>query len=74
MLSNANGIGGPFAWTDLRSTGYQPAARSLHSAIQAAAQHRMVVFGGLGASGRLNDTWVLEQTQGRMVDVEVCAA
>ncbi len=29
----------------------------------------MVVFGGLGAAGRLGDVWVLEVTQGRVLDV-----
>ncbi len=67
-LSDGNGNGGTQLWVDLSATSDPPPPRSLHSAVQGNSQ-RMIVCAGLGAGGRLNDTWVLEQTQGRVVDV-----
>ncbi len=66
-VTDGNGSGSP-VWVDLTPTSGPPDPRSLHSAVQANG-HRMVAFGGAGASGRLNDVWVLEETQGRVVDV-----
>ena len=68
-LSNADGIGGSSAWRSQAPTNYQPSGRSLHSAVQDEINHRMIVFGGLAAAGRQSDVWVLEQTQGRVLDV-----
>jgi hypothetical protein len=68
-LTGANGLAGTPAWIDLTPTGYKPDARSLSSLVEDAANQRMIVFGGLGNAGRFNDTWVLEQTAGRVVDV-----
>jgi hypothetical protein len=67
-LTDGNGDPGPPTWVDLTPTSGPPDPRSNHSAVQA-SNHRMIVFGGLGASGRLSDVWVLEQTQGRVTDV-----
>ncbi len=46
-------------WTDLAPTGTPPAAREGHSAIYDPVRDRMLVFGGSGAAGCLNDVWVL---------------
>jgi hypothetical protein len=67
-LTDGNGDSGTQTWVDLVPTSGPPDARSNHSAVQA-GNHRMIVFGGLGASGRLADVWVLEETQGRVVSV-----
>ncbi|MBI5835982.1 MAG: hypothetical protein HZB25_01945 [Candidatus Eisenbacteria bacterium] len=53
-----SGPGSP-AWTRLEPDGTPPAARQYASAMCDAAGGRMVVFGGSGAHGLLNDTWVL---------------
>jgi hypothetical protein len=66
-VTDANGSGSP-VWIDLTPFSGPPDPRSLHSAVQANG-HRMVAFGGAGASGRLADVWVLEETQGRVLDV-----
>ncbi len=65
-LSNANGTGGASAWFDPRPASTLPDARTRHGAV--ALGTRMVVFGGQGATSRLADVWVLEETQGRIVD------
>jgi hypothetical protein len=67
-LKDANGTGTPL-WIDLTPTNHQPEPRTLCSLVEDVANARMVVFGGLGDAGRLNDTWVLEQTAGRVVEV-----
>lgn len=46
-------------WTALAPTGTPPAARSEHVALYDAVHDRMIVFGGLGAFGPLNDVWAL---------------
>jgi hypothetical protein len=69
VLSGANGAAGTPNWADHSPTSLRPATRSLHSAVQDAANHRMVIFAGLSDSGRLRDVWVLEQSEGRVVDV-----
>src|ERR1039457_6635557 len=59
MLSNANGLNGTAAWTQLSPTGTLPAARNEHTAVYDAGSKRMFVFGGATLSANLNDTWVL---------------
>ncbi|MBI5711486.1 MAG: hypothetical protein HZC42_14465, partial [Candidatus Eisenbacteria bacterium] len=66
-LTGANGLAGAPIWTDLSPTSGPPPARTLHSA--APAGQRMIAFGGLSDAGRLGDVWVLEETQGRVVEV-----
>ena len=58
LLSNANGLGGTPAWTQLTPSG-PPSARSGHSAVYDAANNRMTIFGGGTATGFLSDVWVL---------------
>ena len=63
VLSNANGLGGTPAWTQLNPTGGPPAARQAFAAVLDAASHRMTVFGGCGTAACFNDTWVLAPSQ-----------
>ena len=49
----------PCHWSALSAVGVQPLPRELHSAIYDPMRARMVVFGGEGWSGVLNDTWLL---------------
>ena len=63
VLSNANGLGGTPAWTQLAPTGTAPSARQAHTAIYNAAGNRMVVFGGNDGVYN-NDVWVLANANG----------
>ena len=47
------------AWTQLTSTVTLPAARYSHTATFDPVRDRVVVFGGHGSSGPLNDVWAL---------------
>jgi hypothetical protein len=67
ILSNANGLGGTPAWTQLSPTGGPPAARQTLAAVFDAVSQRMTIFGGGGASGAFNDTWVLTQCTGPVI-------
>ena len=65
VLTNANGLGGVPAWTQLTPTGAPPPARANLGAFYDAASNRMTVFGGFSAAGVLyNDTWVLSNANG----------
>ena len=65
-LSNANGLGGAPAWTQLTPTGGPLGPRAGHSAVYHQATKREIIFGGLAShcvsastcAGK-NDTWVL---------------
>ncbi|MFN8589187.1 MAG: kelch repeat-containing protein [Candidatus Eisenbacteria bacterium] len=46
-------------WTPLTTAGTAPPARRLHGAVYDPLGDRMIVFGGLGASGPLDDVWQL---------------
>ena len=52
-------LAGPPAWTQLAPDGSIPPVRHLHGAVYDSLNGRMVVFGGGGSSGPLDDTWVL---------------
>ena len=47
------------AWNQLLPIGYPPGPRSDHVAIFDREHDRMIVFGGLGPTGYLNDVWEL---------------
>ena len=51
-------LAGQTGWSALSPSGPKPGARWGHSAILDRARHRMVVFGGIGASS-FNDVWAL---------------
>jgi hypothetical protein len=63
ILTNANGLGGTPAWTQLSPSGGPPAARENHTAVYDPASNRMIIFGGGSTSG-LNDVWVLANANG----------
>jgi len=46
-------------WTGLDPSGSAPAARSSHDAVWNLETEQMIVFGGRGSGGALNDLWVL---------------
>ena len=52
-------LAGSPVWSELSPTGVPPSARYLHTAIYDPVRDRMVVFGGLDASGIHNDVWAL---------------
>ena len=59
QLSNANGLGGTPAWTQLFPSGTPPGLRTLHTAVFDTAHQRMIVFGGRPYSSGSNRVWVL---------------
>lgn len=64
VLSDANGVGGTAAWTQLSPSGPLPSARSNHAAIYDAANNRMIVFGGYSTQS-LTDVWALTNANGQ---------
>jgi len=66
VLSNANGLGGSPAWTELLPLGGPPAQRENHSAVYDPNSNRMIVFGGYNnfSGGELGDVWVLTNANG----------
>jgi hypothetical protein len=54
----ARDLTGQGSWTALAPTGTPPAPRWSYSAILDEARHRIVLFGGIGATG-FNDVWAL---------------
>lgn len=63
VLSNANGLGGIPAWTQLTPSG-GPSGRYSHSAVYDPVSKRMVVFGGYANFVLMNDVWVLSNPTG----------
>jgi hypothetical protein len=63
VLTNANGIGGTPAWSQLSPSGPAPAARAKASAVYDALNDNMIVFGGYGKSAYA-DLWVLTHAGG----------
>lgn len=63
MLSNANGLGGTPAWTQLSPNGVTPGERDTHTAVYNPATGRMTLFAGRSCTAtgcvNLNDLWVL---------------
>ncbi len=65
VLTNANGLGGAPAWTQLSPTGSAPITRVNHTAVYDAANNRMIIFGGYdGGNSSFNDVWVLSTANG----------
>ena len=66
VLSNANGLGGTPAWTQLLPTGGPPDGRDEHTAIYDITNNRMTIFGGSVGDEYiyLNDIWVLSTANG----------
>jgi hypothetical protein len=69
LLENVNGLGGTPAWTQLSPTGTAPIGRGIYPAVFNPASNRMTVFGGMDtAASGLNDTWVLADVSGAVVE------
>jgi uncharacterized repeat protein (TIGR01451 family) len=63
-LTNASGIGGTPAWTQITAAG-GPSPRWNHSAVYSSSTNRMIVFGGfVQGSGTTNEVWVLTNANG----------
>src|SRR5438876_187329 len=54
VQTNANGLGGTGAWSQLLPSGALPQVRSQHSAVYDAANNRMIIYGGCGADPTSN--------------------
>lgn len=67
VLSNANGIGGTPAWTQLSPAGTAPQPRINSAVALDAKTDRLIVFGGQdggGAGGVFTDAWILTDADG----------
>jgi hypothetical protein len=64
VLSNANGLGGTPAWTQVTPSGTPPSPRAAFATTGDPASNRMIVFDGGNASADLNETWVLSGANG----------
>ncbi len=65
VLSNANGLGGTPAWTQITTTGSTPTTRCGQTGTYDATNNRMTVFGGQSFTGTyFNDVWVLSTANG----------
>ena len=66
VLSNANGVSGTPAWTQLFPTGSGPSPReTMNGVAYDPGSNRLIVFGGTnGATTTFNDVWVLSDANG----------
>ncbi len=68
VLSNADGVGGTPAWTQLTPLGTPPSGRQNASAVYDPSSNEMIIFGGDQTrgynGGDANDTWVLTHADG----------
>lgn len=64
-LSNANGLGGTPAWTELSPAGSAPAPRDFASAVYDPNSNTMAFFGGNEGATNFNDVWTLSNANGQ---------
>jgi hypothetical protein len=69
-LSNANGLAGTPAWTQLSPSLYFPAARDFHTGVYDPSTNNLTIFGGGIITSEapatfLNDVWILSQANGQ---------
>jgi hypothetical protein len=64
VLSNANGLGGTPAWSQLRPTGVAPGRRGNHSAVYDAVNNRMILFAGSSDEAQFYSVWILTGANG----------
>jgi hypothetical protein len=65
VLTNANGLGGTPAWTELAPLGPPPPPRAFPSADYDPVTNRLIVFGGNNAGPpTFNDAWILTHANG----------
>jgi hypothetical protein len=64
-LTNANGVGGAPAWTQLSTSDGPPAPRLRHTAVYDQTTNTMIIYGGSDCfSARLADVWTLGNANG----------
>jgi hypothetical protein len=68
VLSNANGLGGTPAWTQLAIAGARPGLRSGQSAVYDPNTNRMIIYGGTNQFNGFDDVWVLTDANGLAVN------
>jgi len=65
VLSNANGLTGTPAWTQLSPSGTAPSPREVFGSVTYdAVENHLIVFGGFFNPGLGNDVWVLSSANG----------
>lgn len=69
VLSDANGLGGTPAWTQLNPSLYFPEARNTHTGVYNPSTNKLTVFGGIIVDTPTitlftNDAWVLDHANG----------
>src|SRR6266849_3211159 len=64
VLSNANGLGGTPAWTQLAPAGTPPSPSGYHTAVYDSGSNRMIVFGVFNSGSASNQVWVLTNANG----------
>jgi Galactose oxidase, central domain/Kelch motif len=65
VLSNANGVGGTPAWTQLSPEGGGPGPREINGGVAYdPTNNRLIVFGGSDGGAFFNDVWVLTNANG----------
>lgn len=64
VLTNANGLGGTPAWTQLSPSGTLPSPREFHNAMYDATNNRMIVYSGDNGVVDFTDVWVLSNANG----------
>ncbi len=71
IQTNANGLGGTGAWSQLHPSGALPQVRSQHTAVYDEPNNRMIIYGGCGAVPTSNgclpiadNVWVLSHANG----------
>lgn len=58
-LGNANGIGGPAEWTQIKTPGTRPEGRTYQATVYDVERDSLSVFGGQGIGRSFNDLWKL---------------
>lgn len=64
VLSNANGVGGTPAWTQLSPYGALPPARETQTAVYDPKLDRLMIMGGASNGPVVSDAWVLYNANG----------
>ncbi len=64
ILWNANGLGGPAAWTAMYPSGGLPVVRDWPAFVLDTANNRGILFGGNGQEGYLFVTWIMTHANG----------
>jgi N-acetylneuraminic acid mutarotase len=57
-------------WTNLNPSGTLPKARDATALVSDASTNKLIMFGGVGMSGQLNDTWAYDPTANTWTDLQ----